>query len=43
MNVSSTAVESAGEGLHIVELQRMTIKQLQELRQGEGLASHSAA
>ncbi len=36
-----TAVESKGEGLHIVELQRMTIKQLQELARAEGLATTS--
>ncbi len=36
-----TAVGTAGEGLHIVELQRMTIKQLQELARGEGLNTTS--
>jgi transcription termination factor Rho len=35
---SQTAVEPSGEGLHIVQLQRMTIKQLQELAKGEGLS-----
>jgi transcription termination factor Rho len=36
-----TAVEPTGEGLHIVELQRMTIRQLQELAKAEGLATTS--